>query len=56
MSNVPHQKATHIIGAVTLAILPLGNKLLPTGKQLFQCVTDFPRVKLPRGNFYGYFG
>ena len=42
------------LGAATLLILPTGKWLLPTRKQLFVCVTDFPKMTLPRGNFHGY--
>ena len=42
------------IGAVTLAILPMGKWCWPMGKQFFLCVTDFTKVKLPRGSFHGY--
>ena len=38
------------IGTATLPILPTGKWLLSTGKQVF-VATDFPKVKLPPGNF-----
>ena len=38
------------LGAVTLAVLLLGKWLLSRGKLL----TDFPKVKLPLGNFQRY--
>ena len=42
-----------VIGAVTLAIYPWVNGCCPRGSN-FLCATDFPRVKLPSGNFHGY--
>ena len=46
-----------LLGAATHAILPFGKPWVtsscPRGSN-FLCLTDFPRVKLPRGNFHGY--
>lgn len=42
------------IGAVTIAILPMGKWLLAQGEAIFLCVTDFTKVKLPRESFHGY--